>query len=262
MTCIRCQHQTCKRFGYFGKRRIQRWRCNSCNSTFCEPVSKLGTHYTAPETAAKALALMLEGMSVRAISRITGLHKGTVLGLMNTAAANVTHLMNAKMRGISARYVQSDEIWCFVGKKRRNVRESDPAEMGDAWVFVAMDAETKLVPSFVIGKRTKETTLRFLRDLQSRLTHSRFQLTTDGFHFYERGVEDLFGGLRTTGKAVRGLWPARARKILPTKNHGGYIQSARRSARSQAHQHQPHRTPEPHDANADASLYAPHERFL
>src|ERR1700693_5924576 len=91
-------------------------------------------------------------------------------------------------------YVQSDEIWCFVGKKRRNLRDSDPAELGYQWVFVAMDAESKLVPSFVIGKRTRETTLLFLRDLQSRLTDARFQLTTDGFHFYERGVEDVFGG--------------------------------------------------------------------
>jgi IS1 family transposase/transposase-like protein len=194
MTCTKCQHQTCKRFGYFGKRRIQRWRCNSCKSTFSEAVPRLGTHYTDPETAAKVLSLMLEGMSVRAISRVTGLHKATVLALMNTAAANVTRLMNTRMRGVRTRYIQSDEIWCFVGKKRRNVRESDPAELGDQWVFVAMDAETKLVPSFVVGKRTKETTLAFLRDLQGRLAHTRFQLTTDGFHFYERGVEDVFGG--------------------------------------------------------------------
>ncbi|HEV2401597.1 MAG TPA: IS1 family transposase [Candidatus Sulfotelmatobacter sp.] len=194
MTCVRCQHQSCKKFGYFGKRRIQRWRCNSCNSTFCEPAAKLGTHYTDPETAAKALTLMLEGMSVRAISRVTGLHKTTILALMSTAAENVTRLMNTRMRGVRTRYIQSDEIWCFVGKKRRNVRTSDPAEVGDQWVFVAMDAETKLVPSFVIGKRTRETTLRFLRDLQSRLSDARFQLTTDGFHFYERGVEDVFGG--------------------------------------------------------------------
>ena len=194
MTCRRCQHQTCKRFGYVGKRRIQRWRCTSCRSTFCESVPKLGTHYTAPDTAAKVLALMLEGMSVRAISRITSLHKGTILALMNTAAANVTRLMDKRIRGVRARFVQSDEIWCFVGKKAKRVRSGDSSELGDQWVFVAMDADTKLVPSFVIGKRTRETTLRFLRDLQSRLTDGRFQLTTDGFHFYERGVEDVFGG--------------------------------------------------------------------
>ncbi|MBZ5573802.1 MAG: hypothetical protein LAO09_18205, partial [Acidobacteriia bacterium] len=194
MTCTRCEHGTARRFGYFGKRRIQRWRCTSCKATFCEAAPKLGTHYTDPETAAKALTLMLEGMSVRAISRVTGLHKGTILNLMTTAATNARRVLDARVRGVRARYVQSDEIWCYVGKKARHIRKSDPAEIGDQWVFVAMDAETKLVPSFVIGKRTRETTVAFLRDLQGRLTDERFQLTTDGFHFYERGVEDVFGG--------------------------------------------------------------------
>jgi len=193
MTCRICQHQA-KKFGTYGKRRIQRYRCTSCRATFSEPAPKLGTNSTDPETAARALPLMLEGMSVRAISRFTGLHKGTILDLMSTAAASASRVLDSRVRGIRARYIQSDEIWCFVGKKARHVRESDPAEVGDQWVFVAMDAETKLVPSFVIGKRTRETTLAFLRDLQGRLAHTRFQLTTDGFHFYERGVEDVFGG--------------------------------------------------------------------
>lgn len=131
MTCTKCQHQICKRFGYFGKRRIQRWRCNSCKTTFCETNPKLGTHYTDPETASKVLSLMLEGMSVRAISRVTGLHKGTILALLNTAAENARRVLDARLRGVRARFVQSDEIWCFVGKKRRNVRETDPAEVGD-----------------------------------------------------------------------------------------------------------------------------------
>ena len=163
MTWLRCQHQICKRFGYFGKRRVQRWRCTSCKSTFCEAVPKLGTHYTAPETAAKALALMLEGMSIRAISRVTGLHKTTILSLMNTASVNARCVMDSRFRGIRPRYVQSDEIWTYCQKKQRRIHKTDPAEIGDQWVFVAMDSETKLVPSFVIGKRTRETTLRFLR---------------------------------------------------------------------------------------------------
>ena len=61
-------------------------------------------------------------------------------------------------------------------------------------MVVALDPQTKLVPSFVVGKRTRETTYRFLLDLKARLVDARFQLTTDGFHFYERGVEDTFGG--------------------------------------------------------------------
>jgi IS1 family transposase len=202
MTCLRCQHQTCKRFGYFGKRRIQRWRCQSCNATFGEPTPKLGTHYTAPETATHALSMMLEGMSIRAISRVTGLHKNTILSLMFTAAEKASDTLNA-IRNLRPNYLQCDEIWCFVGKKARRVRKSDPAEIGDQWVFVALDAETKLVPCFEIGKRTKETTVRFLSNLKGRLSQDRFQLTTDGFHFYERGVENVFAGQADFAQLVK-----------------------------------------------------------
>src|SRR6266568_351212 len=128
MTCLRCQHQTCKRFGYFGKRRIQRWRCNACKATFGEPTAKLGTHYTAPEAATRALSMMLEGMSIRGISRITGLHKNTILSLMQTAAATAAHSMES-IRNLRPHYLQCDEIWCFVGKKARRVRKSDSIEI-------------------------------------------------------------------------------------------------------------------------------------
>lgn len=194
MTCTRCKHDTCKKFGHFGKRRIQRWRCTSCKTTFCEPASKIGTHYTDPDTACKALTLMLEGLSVRAISRFTGLHKNTILSLMVTAAANAQRVLDSNVRGVKANYLQCDELWCFVGKKARQVRKDDPAELGDQWIFIALDAETKLVPCFEIGKRTRETTLAFLSGLRKRLAVGRFQMTTDGFHFYERGIEDVFGG--------------------------------------------------------------------
>ena len=103
-------------------------------------------------------------------------------------------LHDSHMRNVTAKFVQADEIWTYVGKKDKHVRVDDPEEFGNQWVFVAMDEQTKLVPSFVIGKRTKETICRFLLDLQKRLADARFQLTTDGFHFYERGVEDVFGG--------------------------------------------------------------------
>ena len=202
MTCRRCQHHSCKRFGYFGKRRIQRWRCTSCNSTFSEEVPKLGTHYIEPARATQALSMMLEGMSIRAISRITGLHKNTILSLMFTAAENCTHVMNT-IRNLRPNYLQADEVWCYVGKKAKHVRKSDSSEIGDQWVFVALDAETKLVPCFEIGKRTKETTLCFLSNLKQRLSENRFQLTTDGFVFYEQGVYDTFAGQADFAQLVK-----------------------------------------------------------
>jgi IS1 family transposase/transposase-like protein len=201
MTCIRCKHQTCKKFGYFGKRRVQRWRCTSCKSTFSQPAARLGTHYTDPARAAQALSLMLEGMSIRAISRITGLHKGTILSLMVTASENASHAMNA-IRNLRPRYLQCDELWCYVGKKARRVRKDDAPELGDQWVFIALDAETKLIPCFEIGKRTKETTLLFLHGLKRKLSEDRFQITTDGYHFY-RSIQGIFGGQADFAQLVK-----------------------------------------------------------
>lgn len=202
MTCRKCQHDTARKFGRYGKRRIQRYHCTACRATFSEPVAKLGSHYTDPVAATKALSMMLEGVSIRAISRLTGLHRDTVLSLMGTAAAKASAAMNA-IRNLRPRYLQCDEIWCFVGKKARRVRKSDLADVGDQWVFVALDAETKLVPCFEIGKRTKETTVRFLWNLKRHLSGDRFQLTTDGFHFYERGVEDVFAGQADFAQLVK-----------------------------------------------------------
>jgi len=202
MTCRRCNH-IARKFGRYGKRRIQRYRCITCKLTFSDYEPKLGTHYTSPDVAAKALAMMLEGMSVRAISRLTGLHKGTILSLMDTAAQRAGAKLDSLVRNVRVRYVQADEIWTFVSKKDKHVRVDDPEEFGNQWAFIALDAETKLIVSCVIGKRTSETTRYFLADLKSRIADARFQLTTDGFHFYQRGVEDVFAGQTDFAQLVK-----------------------------------------------------------
>ena len=85
MTCIKCQHGTAKRFGYYGPRKIQRFRCYNCKATFSEPQRKpLGGHYISIEKATQIINLMVEGMSVRAISRLTGTDKNTILSLLLT----------------------------------------------------------------------------------------------------------------------------------------------------------------------------------
>jgi len=79
-----------------------------------------------------------------------------------------------------AKRIQGDELWCFVGKKQRNVGVDDSPELGDAWVFVALDADSKLIPAYTVGKRNRETTYAFLNTLRNRLAEEhRFQLTTD-----------------------------------------------------------------------------------
>jgi transposase-like protein/IS1 family transposase len=194
MTCIRCQHQTCKRFGYFGKRRIQRWRCNSCKATFCEPQpsSPLGAMRTTTDAAARALQCLLEGCSIRSTERLTGTNRNTIMRLLVVAGQRSEKLMDQHMREIPCRHVQCDEIWTFLMKKAKRVRSGDPVEFGDQWVYVAMDADTKLIPVFLVGKRSSVNTQAFIGDLHRR-TGNRIQLTTDAYIFYRKAVEESFG---------------------------------------------------------------------
>jgi transposase-like protein/IS1 family transposase len=191
VTCVRCQHQTCKRFGYYGKRRIPRWRCQSCKATFSEPVERLESHYTDIDTAARALEMMMEGMSVRAISRLTGLHIGTILDLMVSAGHKCQRLLDALVIGIRPNLVQADEIHSIVGCHAKRLRHDAPAEWGSVWAWLALDSETKLVISHYIGNRDADSAWEFMRDLRAR-TEGVFQLTSDGLHAYVDAVDAHF----------------------------------------------------------------------
>jgi transposase-like protein/IS1 family transposase len=194
MTCIRCQHTTCVKAGSFGKRHIQRWKCTSCKNRFSEPHTKLTRDMllSNPEAAERALHCLLEGCSIRSTERLTSLNRNTIMRLLIVAGEHSARVMDARMRNLGARYLQVDEIWCYVGKKRRNVRSGDSPDLGDQWIYVAIDAETKLVPSFRIGKRVRPDTWAFLWDLQQRLANP-VQLTTDGLNHYTVAVPECFG---------------------------------------------------------------------
>jgi transposase-like protein/IS1 family transposase len=194
MTCIRCQHTTCVKAGSFGKRRVQRWKCTSCKSRFSEPHEKLtrDTFQSRPEAAEQALKCLLEGCSIRSTERLTGLNRNTIMRLLLVAGERGSKLLDSRMRNLNARYLQVDEIWCYVGKKRSNVRIGDSPDLGDQWIYVAIDAESKLVPAFFVGKRIRPHTAQFLWDLQGRLA-TPTQLTTDGLNHYTVAVPECFG---------------------------------------------------------------------
>src|SRR5438477_361424 len=122
MTCTRCNHTTCKRFGLRQAQNpalaLHLLPCDLCRS---QCTKLLGTHYTSPEIAAKALTLMLEGMSIRAISRVTGLHKTTILSLLETVGQNCRKLWDTRLRGMRTQFVQAGEIWTYVGCHERRL---------------------------------------------------------------------------------------------------------------------------------------------
>ncbi len=189
-----CQHPKVKKFGRYGKQRVQRYRCLSCKATLSDPkpASPLGTMRISLDVAVRVLQCLLEGCSIRSTERLTGVNRNTIMSLLVLAGQRSARLMDNKLRGLKCKFVESDEIWCFVNKKQKRVRKSDPAEFGDAWVFVALDADTKLVPCFTVGKRSAANTQLFVSDLADRV-EGRMQLTTDGFRFYRDAVEQSFG---------------------------------------------------------------------
>lgn len=148
----------------------------------------------SPEKRAQVVRCLVEGNSIRATVRVTGVAKNTVTKLLvDLGTACSTH-MDRSMRDLNCKTLQVDEIWAFVGAKQRNVSPEKEAEgWGDVWTWVALDADTKLVPSYRVGPRDLQEARRFLHDLAGRLT-GRVQITTDGYNLYNNTVTEAFDG--------------------------------------------------------------------
>jgi IS1 family transposase len=139
-----------------------------------------------------ALSMLLEGSSVRSTERITGVHRDTILRLMVRVAGACADFSNRTMRDLNCNRLEVDEIWAFVAKKSKNVRESDDwSRIGDQYTFVALDPETKLIPSYKVGKRTAYTTMEFIDDLAARLGR-RVQISSDAFPAYYHAIATAF----------------------------------------------------------------------
>ena len=139
------------------------------------------------------LSALVEGCSVRSVSRLTGAHVGTILKLLVRVGEGCEALSDAMMRELPLTHVECDEIWGYVQKKQRWVTDKDDrSRVGDIWTFVAIDADTKLIPTWKVGKRTAETTRAFVADLKGRLAN-RVQISTDGLELYIEAIEQSFG---------------------------------------------------------------------
>ena len=143
---------------------------------------------------ARILGLMVEGMSMRAISRTTGASKNTIVKLLEDAGEAFSEYQDRTMRNLTCKRIQVDEIWAFVYAKAKNVAgaKAAPEGAGDAWTWMAIDADTKLIPSFYVGSRDADAAHHFVGDLALRLAN-RVQLTSDGHKPYLEAVEQAFG---------------------------------------------------------------------
>lgn len=148
------------------------------------------------------IGALAEGSSIRSIERITGVHRDTIMRLGVRVGQGCGMLLDSKMQDLSCNYLQFDEVWGFIGKKERHLSVDDNPEFGDVWTFCAIDSETKLVPSFLCGKRNHVTANAFVQDVASRM-RNRVQISTDALNAYVEAVEQSFGADVDYGQIVK-----------------------------------------------------------
>lgn len=146
------------------------------------------------EKRAQILSLLCEGMGINAACRVSGASKMTVLKLLADAGAACAKFHDENVRNVKAKRVQCDEIWSFVYAKAKNVpaAKAAPEEAGDVWTWTALDSDSKLIVSYLVGGRDAGYATEFMQDVADRLA-GRVQLTTDGHKAYLSAVEDAFG---------------------------------------------------------------------
>lgn len=147
-----------------------------------------------PERRAMVINCLVEGNSIRATVRMTGVSKNTVTKLIADVGRACSIYQDRAFRGLTCKRIECDEVWSFVGSKEKNTSEEKKAQgWGDCWTWTSICADTKLIPCWYVGTRDAGAAYHFMHDLASRLAH-RVQLTTDGHKPYLIAVDDAFGG--------------------------------------------------------------------
>jgi IS1 family transposase len=148
------------------------------------------------EKCAAIIGCLVEGNSIRSTVRITGASKNTITKLLVDIGAACAEYQDRTLRDLPCATIECDEIWSFCYAKQKNVPEQfrGTPGYGDVWTWTALCADTKLVPSWLVGERTTEDALTFAHDLRARLAEERVQITTDGLAAYREAITSAFDG--------------------------------------------------------------------
>lgn len=192
MTCHSCRIEAVK--AGKSRNRVQRYKCQQCGRRFTEPrQTPFGADVRLPHDKVRMiLNCLVEGNSVRATARLCDVQPKTVLAMLVLAGENCEQIMGSKVRNVQVTDVQCDEIWGFVQKKESHKwpHEENNNSVGDAYTFVAIERNSKLVLNFALGRRDQQTTNAFIEGLRDAVAPSQtFQLSTDGFGPYIWAVD-------------------------------------------------------------------------
>jgi IS1 family transposase len=152
------------------------------------------------EKKVSVISMLAEGSSIRAIERITSVNRNTIMNLGVRVGDACKKIMDEKMHGLNCRNLEIDEIWGFIGSKQKNAQRA--GTFGDVWTFIALDSDSKLIPSFIVGKREAYHAKMFMGDLASRLA-LRVQISSDALAAYPDAFERAFGADADYGQVVK-----------------------------------------------------------
>ncbi|MDP8995852.1 MAG: transposase, partial [Pseudomonadota bacterium] len=154
------------------------------------------------ELQAQIIASLCDGLSIRSVERLTGVHRDTIMRLGVRIGQGCEHVHDGLMQNLQPAFIELDETWAYVGKKQRKVNEADGSEVGDHYTFIGMDAVNKTVISYRVGKRTSDTTWFFVHDLRKRIVNAP-QISSDAFAAYKDIVTHCFGESAHYGQIVK-----------------------------------------------------------
>lgn len=188
MIAIACAHEKLTKHGK-DRKGNQRWKCCRCGQTVTrELVRPLGDMRIDMADAVRVLRMLLEGVSVRAASRLTGIDRNTICDLVLHVGQNCDRFLEKTVRNVEAKFIELDEIWGFVFCKAKTAElRGHGANVGDSWTWLAIDGESKLILSHTVGKRDESTCHTFLSRLNNATT-GRCQVTSDGLGLYTHNV--------------------------------------------------------------------------
>ncbi|MCA9125018.1 MAG: hypothetical protein H6822_19740 [Planctomycetaceae bacterium] len=222
MIATTCKHHNFKSVG--SVRGVKRYKCCDCGVTFSAAKQKpLGDMTVDLNKAKLALRMLTEGMSIRATERTTSIHRDTLCKMIVLFGTACRKFLDDRMHGLKMTHLQFDEQWTFVGKKqsRLTVDEKETCfNMGDIYLWTCVDEQTKLMPSFLIGKRSADNARRFMSDVAKRLARPAphasdahgfakggylpiVQISTDGFPGYPEAVDLAFGPYAKYGVIIK-----------------------------------------------------------
>lgn len=149
------------------------------------------------------ISCLVEGNSIRSTERMTNTHRDTITRLLVEIGDGCAKLLDREIRDLTCEWLQVDEIWSFVGKKQAHLKPGDDrSRLGDQWTFVALDPDTKIVPAYRVGKRTRQNAEAFMDDLSERLAN-RVQISSDALNSYVDAIERAFGADVDDGQVVK-----------------------------------------------------------